>query len=204
MTTGKIKDQIAGVILAAGDSERLGRPKQLLSWQGKPFVCQVALNALEAGLLPLVVVTGANHGEVENALYGLPLKIIYNPDWASGQSTSMKAGLHALPARCGGVMLLLSDQPQISPLLIRSLIETFARHHKPITAPLVGGSRGNPVLFSRETFSALEKVMGDVGGRPLFKDFEVDWLPWIDARILMDVDDESDLEALRQAYHPQD
>ena len=204
MTSARINDPIAGVILAAGSSERLGRPKQLLTWQGKPFVCQVALNALEAGISPLVVVTGANHEEVEKALSDLPLEIIYNPDWASGQSTSMKAGLHELPIRCGGVMLLLSDQPQISPLLIRSLIETFARNHQPITAPLVGGSRGNPVLFGRETFPALEKVTGDVGGRPLFKDFEVDWLPWIDARVLLDVDDEADLENLRQAYHLQD
>jgi len=192
------------VILAAGGSDRLGRPKQLLSWQGKPFVCQVALNALEAGLSPLVVVTGANHGEVQSALSDLLVEVIYNPDWAQGQSTSMKAGLQALHARCGGVVLLLSDQPQISPHLILSLIECFAHNHKPITAPMVGGSRGNPVLFGRETFTALEKVTGDVGGRPLFKDFEVDWLPWIDARILMDVDDEADLEALRLAYHLRD
>lgn len=193
--------RIAGVILAAGSSERLGCPKQLLSWEGKPFVRQVAMNALEADLSPVIVVTGAHHQEVEEVLSDLPVEIVYNPDWEKGMSTTMKAGLRMLPEGCDGVMLLLSDQPQASLHLIRGLVEFRIRHHAPITAPQVGGQRGNPVLFGRETFDALMKITGDVGGRPLFKAYDVDWLPWIDARILMDVDTEEDLEALKRAYH---
>ena len=195
------KNRTAGIILAAGGSERLGRPKQLLLWEGKPFICQVALNALAAGLSPLVVVTGACHEEVEKALSDLPVEVVYNPDWEMGLSTTMKAGLNTLPSNCDGVMLLLSDQPQISPILMRGLIEYFIRHHAPITAPLVGGKRGNPVLFGRETFDALNEITGDMGGRPLFKEYDVESLPWIDARVLMDVDTDDEYKALVQAYH---
>jgi len=192
---------IAGIILAAGGSERLGCPKQLLPWEGKPFVWQVASSALSADLSPVIVVTGAHHQAVEKALTDLPVEIVYNPDWENGMSTTMKAGLRALPEGCEGVVLLLSDQPQISPLLIRGLIEFRARHKAPITAPQIGGQRGNPVLFGRETLDALMKITGDMGGRPLFKEYDVDWLPWIDDRILMDVDTEEDLQVLKRAYH---
>jgi molybdenum cofactor cytidylyltransferase len=195
---------IAGVILAAGGSDRLGCPKQLLSWEGKPFVRQVALRALEADLFPVFVVTGAHHQEMEKAVFDLPVEIVYNPDWEKGMSTTMKAGLCLLPEACEGVIFLLSDQPQVSPLLLRGLIEFHTRHHAPITAPQVAGQRGNPVLFGRETFDALMRIKGDTGGRPLFTVYEVDWLPWIDARILMDVDTDEDLEALRQAYRIKD
>ncbi|MDW7755274.1 MAG: selenium cofactor biosynthesis protein YqeC, partial [Brevefilum sp.] len=78
--------QTAGVILAAGGSERLNTPKQLLDWQGKPFIHQVAQQALEAGLEPLIVVTGAYHDQVVQALAGLPAEIVHNPDWRKGQS----------------------------------------------------------------------------------------------------------------------
>jgi molybdenum cofactor cytidylyltransferase len=193
--------EIAGVVLAAGGSERLGKPKQLLAWQGKPFIYQVVINAVEAGLAPLVVITGADHLLVEEVLRYLSVQIVHNPDWKEGQSTSLKAGLAALPDRCEGVMFLLSDQPQISPLLIRGLLELFYEHRAPITAPMVNGQRGNPVLFARETFDALRKVSGDRGGRAVFNQFEIDWLPWIDERLLLDVDEEGDLDSLNRVYN---
>ena len=192
--------QTAGVILAAGGSERLTTLKQLLDWQGKPFIHQVAQQALEAGLAPLIVVTGAYHDQVVQALAGLPVEIVYNPDWQQGQSTSMKAGLKALPEGCGSVMFLLSDQPQISSELIRQLMDRYFQNRKSITAPMVNGQRGNPLLFDRSAFSALAEVEGDRGGRAVINRFEVDWLPWIDNRILMDVDSPGDYERLLWAY----
>lgn len=192
----------AGIILAAGGSERLGRPKQLLDWGGQPFIVRVVINALEAGLDPLTVVTGAEHALVIEALGDLPVQFVYNADWADGQSSSMLAGLAALQAPCDSVIFLLSDQPQVSPLLIRQLMERFAETRTPIIAPMAGGQRGNPVLFGRETFDALTAVEGDQGGRAVFHKFEVDWQPWVDSRVLMDVDLEEDLLKLRQAYFP--
>ena len=190
----------AGVILAAGGSERLGTPKQLLDWQGKPFIQNVVQNALEAGLEPLAAVTGADNEMISASLSTFPVKIVHNPDWKSGQASSMQVGLGALPKNCDSVMFLLCDQPQISADLIRQLVDRYAQNRLPITAPLIRDQRGNPVLFSRETFKALMKVEGDQGGRAVFSQFNVDWLPWIDERDLMDVDEMGDLEMLRSAY----
>lgn len=89
-------EPVAGILLAAGSATRFGSAKQLLDWKGKPFVRHVAETALHAGLEPVVVVTGFHHAEVESALSGLPVVLVHNPDYAQGQSTSMKAGIKAL------------------------------------------------------------------------------------------------------------
>lgn len=195
-----VRAQTAGIILAAGGSQRLGRPKQLLNWQGVPFIRCVAQNALEAGLEPLVVVTGADSEQIEEVISDLPVIFVNNIEWQSGMSSSMKAGLSALPETCDSAMFLLADQPQISPHLISQLLERYAKNRASITAPRVNDRRGNPVLFSRKTFKALLAVTGDQGGRAVFNQFEVDWLPWMDARILMDVDEPGDDQALLDAY----
>jgi len=192
--------QTAGVILAAGGSERLGRPKQLLSWGGRPFVRQVAQNALRAGLSPVIAVTGADQERVEDALAGLDVTCVNNPDWDQGQSTSMHAGLSALPEDSDSALFLLSDQPQIGLDLIRELLERYATNRKPITAPRVHGQRANPVLFSQQATKALLAVKGDRGGRAIFDQFTVDWLDWEDVRILLDVDEPRDYERLMEAY----
>lgn len=193
----------AGVILAAGGSTRLGQPKQLQAWVGKPFIVQVVQNALAAGLAPLIVVTGADREQIESALRGFSITLVHNKDWAEGQSTSMRTGLDSLPDSIGSAIFLLSDQPHIPATLIRQLIETYSESHKSITAPMAGGQRANPVLFARETFGALRSVTGDKGGRAVFNRFEVDWLAWVDDRILMDVDTDKDLNLLKTAYFPE-
>jgi molybdenum cofactor cytidylyltransferase len=192
--------QTTGVILAAGGSERLEKPKQLLDWQGKPFIRKVTETALEAGLLPLIVITGAYQDQVMEALMDYPVEIVHNQNWKEGQSTSVRLGIQSLPEDCDSVMFLLSDQPQIPSQLVLQLVERYRQNRNPITAPMVDGQRGNPMLFSRETFSALEKISGDRGGRAVINQFEVDWLDWIDRRILMDVDQEGDYERLKRVY----
>ena len=192
--------RVAGVVLAAGGSKRLGQPKQLLSWQGEPFISKIVKTGLESGLTPLVVVTGAEKELIEGALESLPIRIVANPEWEAGQAGSMKAGLEALPEECDAVMFLLGDQPQVSPLLIRQMIERCYQHRKPVTAPLVNGQRGNPVLFSRDTFDTLRQVTGDQGGRAVIQQFEVDWLPWVDERAMLDVDKEGEFDLLLRAY----
>ncbi len=167
---------------------------------GEPFVVHIARKALKAGLEPLIIVIGADHHQIEDVVTDLPVRMVYNPDWAQGQSTSMKAGLSALSEECDAVMFLLGDQPHIPLTIIQKLIARFRKYHAPITAPRVGGRRGNPVLFSREVFPALQEVTGDKGGRAVFDQFEVDWLPWADDRILLDVDEQADLNALHRAY----
>lgn len=195
-----VHSPVAGVILAAGSSQRLGRPKQLLTWEGQPFIRQVCLNALAGGLAPLTVVTGAMAERVQAAIADLPVQIVHNSNWETGQSTSMRAGLNALPPDAQGVMFLLSDQPQAGPHLIRGLVERFYSEHRPITAPRVAGRRGNPVLFGRETFDALSSITGDQGGRAVFDRFETAWLAWVDERMAQDVDGEVDYHRLMDSY----
>ena len=108
-----MSESVAGIILAAGASQRMGQPKPLLLWRGKPFVCHVARTALDAGLTPVVIVIGAHAEEVWAALADLPVEIVYNPNWAEGQSTSVQAGLQSLPPETDAAVFLLADQPHI-------------------------------------------------------------------------------------------
>ncbi len=188
--------RVAGIVLAGGEAQRYGRPKQLLPWRGKPFVWQSADLALRSGLDPVVVITGAHGEAVRAAVAGLPVIIQENPDWAAGQSTSMKAGLRALPAGIGAAVFLLADQPHLPPALIRQLVETHRRKLPALIVPDVDGRRGNPVLFDRRTFRDLLEISGDVGGRAIFGRFAAERLPWLDERILLDVDTPADYARL--------
>jgi molybdenum cofactor cytidylyltransferase len=214
-----VHEHIAGVILAAGESTRYGQVKQLLDWRGKPFIRVVAQTALEAGLSPVVVVTGAQAEKIEIAINDLDVKVVFNSDWKSGQGSSIKVGVEALRSppslpqiqqpnlllktpisnagfgggtqrveRVGGAIFLLADQPQVTTSVIRALVEKHAEGLYPIVAPMVIDQRANPVLFDRSTFAALLTIEGDMGGRAIFHKHRVEYLPWHDDRLLLDVD----------------
>jgi molybdenum cofactor cytidylyltransferase len=193
-------EPVAGILLAAGGSERLGQPKQLLEWKGQPFVRHIATTALAAGLAPLVVVSGAEAERVEAALAGLDVVIVRNPSWQRGQSSSVKAGLAALLGNVGSALFLVVDQPQVPVALIEALRAEHAASLAPIIAPQVDGNRSNPVLFDRSTFPDFLELQGDVGGRAIFAKHAVTWLPWLDASVAIDVDRPEDYQRLlRQA-----
>jgi molybdenum cofactor cytidylyltransferase len=191
-------ERAAGIVLAAGESRRFGQPKQLLDYRGQPLVRTVAQTALSAGLSPVIVVTGANAEQVEAAIHGLPLTINRNPDWKDGQSTSLRTGLQALPGEIGAAIFLLADQPQVTPTVLRALVERHSLDLNPIVAPLVAGQRANPVLFDRVTFPDLMALNGDVGGRALFSIYPPSYLPWHDENLLVDVDTPDDLKRLNR------
>ncbi len=92
-----VHEPAAAIVLAAGDSSRYGKTKQLLDWHGEPFVRAVAKTALEAGCSPVVVVTGSDAEQVESAVKDLPVTVVHNPDWKEGQASSIRAGLQVLP-----------------------------------------------------------------------------------------------------------
>lgn len=192
-----VHEPIAGVLLAAGESKRLGRSKALLDWRGQPFVRAIASTALSAGVKPLIVITGAGHEDLRAALVGLPVELVYNDNWRSGQASSIHAGIRAVPARTGAAVFLLADQPQVTPEVIRALIGAHAASLSPIVAPLVSTDRrANPVLFDRDTFPDLLALEGDIGGRAIFSKHRVEYLPWHDERLLLDVDTEADYRRL--------
>ena len=185
-----VDEPIAGIVLAAGEAARFGQLKQLLDWKGEPFVRAVAKTALKAGLSPVLVVTGAHAEEVELSLQDLTVTSIRNERWKSGQASSIQAGIDVLTAspNTGGAIFLLADQPQLTVSVLRALMEKHAHGLYPIVAPMVIDQRANPVLFDRVTFRDLLTLEGDVGGRAIFHKYRVEYLPWHDDRLLLDVD----------------
>lgn len=191
-----VHEPIAVVILAAGKAERMGRTKQLLPWKGRPLLWHVAQSAFEAGMKEVLIVVGADGENIRKSMPDLDVHFVNNPDWQQGQSTSLKKGLLALQPGFGGVIFMLADQPQVSPTLLRALIEKHASTLAPIVAPIVDGKRGNPVLFDRITFDELKMVQGDQGGREIFSRYPIEWVEWHDASVLTDIDTKEDYQRL--------
>jgi molybdenum cofactor cytidylyltransferase len=159
--------RVAAVVLAAGRSTRMGGPNKLLAEiAGRPLVRIVVEEALASRARPVIVVVGHQRAEVEKALAGLPVELVYNADFAQGLGTSLKAGIAAVPAEADGAIVCLGDMPQVDAALIERLIAAFDPDRGAlIVMPTVEGRRGNPVLWSRRFFPDLMAIEGDVGAR---------------------------------------
>jgi molybdenum cofactor cytidylyltransferase len=192
---------VTAIVLAAGRSTRMGGPNKLLAEiGGKKLVRIAAEQALASKASQVIVVTGHQAELVEQALAGLNVKFIRNPDFAGGLSSSVKAGIAAVPENADGAIVCLGDMPLISAKLIDQLIETFApdRGHL-IAVPVSEGRRGNPVLWSRRFFKELMTLDGDVGARHLIaKHAEaVAEVPVDGQSAFLDIDTPQALEAAR-------
>ena len=185
-----VHEPVAGIILAAGESARYGTAKQLLDWKGQPFIRAVAKTALEAGFQPVIAITGAHAAQVEATVADLNVTIVRNNEWKNGQGTSVRAAMQALATGnpVGAAIFLLVDQPQITPSVLQALQEKHAAGLYPVIAPMVADRRANPVLFDQVTFADLMELEGDEGGRAIFHKHRVEYLPWHDDRLLLDVD----------------
>ena len=187
-TVWAVHEPTSAIILAAGESTRMGQPKQLLEIQGQSIIRIIAHAALSTRLSPVIVVTGAYAKQISESLHGLPVQIVHNANYQLGQSSSLQAGLHALPAETGAVIFLLADQPQVTPAVLDTLVEAHATGFHSIHAPMVDSRRANPVLFDRRTFTDLMSLKGDAGGRGIFNKYPVESIPWYDDRLLLDID----------------
>jgi len=195
--------RIAGLVLAAGRSTRMGGPNKLLEEiNGKPLVRIVAEQALASRASPVIVVTGHQRERVERALAGLPVTVVHNPDFADGLSTSLKAGIKAVPPDADGAIVTLGDMPQVSAKLIDRLIAAFDPERGALVViPTIDGKRGNPVLWARRFFPDLLAVEGDIGARHLIAGYAeaVAEVAIEDAAALTDIDTPEALIAVRAA-----
>jgi molybdenum cofactor cytidylyltransferase len=167
---------VAGLVLAAGRASRYraaggAEPTKLVaSYRGKPLVRWAAEAGLASRARPVVVVTGHARAEVETALAGLDVRLVHNPDFADGLSTSLRTGLAALDPQVAGAVILLGDMPDASADVIDALIAAFAAAPGAQAAvPVFEGRRGNPALLGRDLFAQAAALTGDEGARGLLQ-----------------------------------
>jgi len=189
---------ISAILLAAGGSNRLGKPKQLIPWRGTTLLNYTISEIEKSGITDIILVLGASAETITESLINSQLRIVINTNWRSGKASSINAGMKALDAETECVMIFLCDQPYIYAKLINRLLKAGQGSQAAIIAPGVDGKPGNPVLFKKSTFEAFSKLHGEEGGKKLFNKFKMELIPWRDERILLDMDTLEDLQHLDQ------
>jgi 4-nitrophenyl phosphatase len=188
---------IAVIVLAAGGSSRFGRPKQLLDWDSVPLLAHASDVALDAGLGPVIVVLGCRAQATKAALGTRSVRVVMNWRWEEGLSTSVQAGLAALPPEIDAAILMQCDQPLLTANLLQALATRFAETGAAIVYPTCAGQRGTPTLFSRSLFPELAAVNGDVGGRAVIaRQPNTATVEVAEADMLADIDTPADYERL--------
>lgn len=195
----------AGVILAAGASRRMGSPKQLLDVGGRPLLEGVVAAASASALDEVVLVLGANADAIRAAVRPGRARIVVNPDHAQGMSTSLRAGIAALGPDVECAVVILGDQPAISPALLDELVALQRSSGLPSAALSFGGLLHPPVVLARELWAGLDELAGDVGCRAVIRGRPelVAALPASeDERHPVDVDTPEDYRRLMQGGTP--
>ena len=157
--------KVGAVVLAAGGSQRFGRPKQLLLYDGQTLVRRAARGAL-AVRGPVVVVAGREQEMIGLDLLGLPVTVVPNDDWERGIGSSVRCGLEALP-ECDAAVIVACDQPRVDGSVIQQLIAEHAKSGKPIVAAAYAGTLGVPALFARRRFDELRSLPDAQGAKSI-------------------------------------
>jgi molybdenum cofactor cytidylyltransferase len=191
--------RIAGIVLAAGMSRRLGRPKQLLLLDNRPLIDHVVRTAVASSLDEVIVVLGARAEDVRVALADAPVRFVVNHRYAEGQGTSLAAGFAALSEETDAAVVLLGDQPGVTSGAINRVIAAWREQGASIAMAAYDDGRGHPVLFGRDHFAELRQLSGDVGGREIIRAHGGRVvMARIDGRIPVDIDTEDDWRALQR------
>lgn len=200
---GKPKPQraprVAAVVLAAGQSSRMGENKLLADLGGLPMIRRTVEAMRQAADMTLVV-TGRDASAIEAAVRDPGARFVHNPRYAEGLAGSLREGIAALPADVDAAVVALGDMPLVGPEVVRRLIAAFSpAEHRSICVPVFGGERGNPVLWGRQHFQALQALSGDRGARTLFDSLaeEVVEVAMQDDAVLTDADTPEALARLR-------
>ena len=194
---------LPGVILAGGDSSRMGFPKALLlTREGKPFVAAIAAAFADAGISDIVVVTGRDHERISEALsttqFARAPRIVRNPDPSRGQLSSLVIGMDAVALDTPAMVVTLVDVPLISPGTVRLVMAEWKRTGAPIVRPAIGERHGHPVVFDRRVFAELRLAPSDIGAKYVVHAHAAEVLnvPVTDEGCLVDVDTPRDYDAL--------
>lgn len=198
-------ERIAGIILAAGASSRMGDDKALLAWHGRSFLEHLlaAFKNSQVGLIRVVV--GANAEEVQKRMPFGDSEVVINRDWQQGQLSSLLAALDTLPnGMVEAAVVCLVDHPCISSRLIQTLIEKFRSSGKPIVIPTYQGHRGHPVLFAASLFDELCAAPLDVGARHVVRQHTADVLevPTDEEGVILNINDHAAYEKVLQMAPP--
>jgi molybdenum cofactor cytidylyltransferase len=160
---------ISGIVLAAGESKRMAKPKQLLSFGDATILEHVVENLLRSKVGEVVLVLGHESGAIRARFEGAPIKIALNPRYREGMSTSIICGLGVASPDSRAFLIALGDQPLIRTETVNRLIAAYENGGKGIVQPIFHGMAGHPVIFDRKYREEIEALRGDVGGREILK-----------------------------------
>jgi molybdenum cofactor cytidylyltransferase len=187
------------LILAAGQSSRLGSPKQLLEYHGTSLVKRVAQTALDSAIGPVAIVLGANANRIGTELDMPDLCLIENRDWQEGMASSIRAGVKAitdLEPDTDGIIILVCDQPHLEGDILKQLLQVQKDTGLPVAASVYVGKTGTPAVFHKSFFPLLMELKGDTGARKLFSEYsdQVALLPF--EKGIIDIDTKEDYDKL--------
>jgi molybdenum cofactor cytidylyltransferase len=194
---------VAAILLAAGSSQRFGPGNKLLAEiQGHPLIFWAAARLARSRVREVVVVTGPDRSNIEQALADIEVRFVHNPDHQAGMGRSIAVGIGSLDAETPGALICPGDMPEVSPELIDKLIEAFERNGATsiVYPALPDGTQRNPVVWPRRFFSRLAALDGPAGGKPLLAEFKTEAVavPVSDGRDFLDIDTVEDLIRYRQ------
>lgn len=195
-----MRGEVGLILLAAGGSSRLGHPKQLLPYRDRTLLRHAAETALASRCRPIVVVLGAQTNLLHPHLTGLEVLIANNPAWEQGMGSSIRAGLAVLETSApdgAGVVLMLCDQPLITPASLDALVRSHADTGSPLVASEYGGTRGVPAFFSRALFPELHSLADAQGAKPIIARHASETIALPLPAGVWDVDTAADYERLR-------
>jgi len=189
---------VAGVLLAAGTSSRMGSNKMLFVLDGESVLRGAVRRALAGGLSPLVVVLGHEAEKARRELDGLPCLTAINPDYEQGINSSLKTGVSGLPAEAGAAMVMLADMPFVTPEMIAAMIDRYRSTEAPLVISDYEGVNAPPMLYDRSLFAELLAMTGEGCGRQVVKRHrhEAEVISW-PASALADLDVPEDYERMR-------